>query len=34
MPYENFKLERFETLNGLAANQPLTPGSRIKTVRD
>ena len=34
LPFENFQLQRFETLNGLAANQPLTPGSRIKTVRN
>jgi predicted Zn-dependent protease len=34
LPFENFQLHRFETLNGLAPNQPLTPGSRIKTVRD
>ena len=34
MPFESFRLERFETLNGLARDRPLTPGSRIKTVRD
>ena len=34
MPFENLRLERLETLNGLARDQPLTPGSRIKTVRD
>ena len=31
LPFENFRLERLETLNGLARDQPLTPGSRIKT---
>ena len=34
LPFENFRLERFETLNGLESDQPLTPGSRVKTVRD
>ena len=34
MPFENFRRERFDTLNGLAGDQPLTPGSRVKTVRD
>ena len=34
MPFETHHLERFETLNGLERGQPLTPGSRVKTVRD
>jgi predicted Zn-dependent protease len=32
MAYPNFQLERFMALNGLAANQRLTPGQRVKIV--
>jgi predicted Zn-dependent protease len=34
MPFETGQLEWFEVLNGLARNQPLTPGSRVKIVVD
>ena len=32
MPFERFRIERFETLNGLAREAPLTPGARVKLV--
>ena len=32
MPFERFRIERFETLNGLAHGVPLTPGMRVKLV--
>lgn len=32
MAYRDFKLERFLSLNGLAANSALTPGQRVKLV--
>lgn len=32
MAYRDFKLERFLTLNGLAANSSLAPGQRVKLV--
>jgi predicted Zn-dependent protease len=32
MAYRDFKLERFLSLNGLAANSVLTPGQRVKLV--
>jgi predicted Zn-dependent protease len=32
MAYREFKLERFLSLNGLAANRPLVPGQKVKLV--
>ncbi len=32
MPFEDFRIERFRTLNGLKADQRLTPGQRVKSV--
>jgi len=32
MAYRNFKLDRFLSLNGLAANSPLVPGRKVKLV--
>jgi len=32
MAYRNFKLDRFLSLNGLAANSRLVPGQRVKLV--
>jgi predicted Zn-dependent protease len=32
MAYRDFKVERFLSLNGLAANSPLTPGRKVKLV--
>jgi predicted Zn-dependent protease len=32
MAYRDFKLERFLSLNGLAANSPLAPGQKVKLV--
>jgi predicted Zn-dependent protease len=32
MAYRDFKLERFLSLNGLAANSPLVPGRKVKLV--
>ena len=32
MAYRDFKLERFLTLNGLAANSVLSPGQKLKLV--
>ena len=32
MPFARFRIERFETLNGLARGASLTPGSRVKLV--
>jgi predicted Zn-dependent protease len=32
MAYRDFKLERFLSLNGLAANDPLVPGQKVKLV--
>ncbi|MEO6579832.1 MAG: M48 family metalloprotease [Sphingomicrobium sp.] len=32
MAYRDFQLERFVSLNGLAANAPLTPGQKVKLV--
>jgi len=32
MAYRDFRLERFLTLNGLAANSTLTPGQKVKLV--
>ena len=32
MPFERFRIERFETLNGLEHGAPLTPGARVKLV--
>ena len=34
MPFETFRLEWFEALNGLARSQPLIPGERIKIVAE
>lgn len=34
MPFETGRLEWFEVLNGLARDQPLMPGSRVKIVVD
>lgn len=33
MPFASYRLERFETLNGLSRGQPLTPGQTVKLVR-
>ena len=32
MAYRNFQLDRFLTLNGLAANSQLVPGQKVKIV--
>ena len=32
MAYRDFQLERFLSLNGLAANSPLAPGQKVKLV--
>jgi len=32
MAYRDFRLERFLSLNGLAANSTLTPGQKVKLV--
>ena len=32
MAYRNFQVERFLSLNGLAANSRLVPGQRVKLV--
>ena len=32
MAYRDFQLDRFLALNGLAANNPLTPGQKVKIV--
>jgi len=32
MAYRNFQVERFLSLNGLSAAQPLVPGQRVKLV--
>jgi predicted Zn-dependent protease len=32
MAYRDYKLDRFLSLNGLAANSRLTPGQRVKLV--
>jgi predicted Zn-dependent protease len=32
MAYRDFKLERFLSLNGLAANAALKPGQKVKLV--
>jgi predicted Zn-dependent protease len=32
MAYRNFQVERFLSLNGLSATQPLVPGQRVKLV--
>ena len=32
MSYRDFKVERFRSLNGLAANAALTPGQKVKIV--
>ncbi|KIL98193.1 putative Zn-dependent protease [Paramagnetospirillum magnetotacticum MS-1] len=32
LPYEDHKVERFRLLNGLAENQPLKPGQKLKMV--
>ncbi len=34
MPFEKFRLKRFETLNGLRRGQTLVPGSRVKIVAE
>ncbi len=34
MPFEKFRLEWFETLNGLRSGQALIPGSRVKIVTE
>jgi len=34
MAVEDFPLERFRVLNGLGANEPLTPGRRIKIISE
>ena len=34
MPFETFRLEWFEALNGLARGQPLIPGERVKIVAE
>ena len=34
LPFEKLRLERFETLNGLARGQPLEPGSQVKIVAE
>ena len=32
MPYADFKIERFEVLNGISRNDRLRPGQKLKTV--
>jgi predicted Zn-dependent protease len=32
MAYRNYQIERFLSLNGLSATQPLVPGQRVKLV--
>ena len=34
LPFEKLRLEWFETLNGLARGQPLTPGNQVKVVAE
>jgi predicted Zn-dependent protease len=34
MPFEDYKVERFRTLNGLAEGAALTPGQKVKLVAE
>ena len=34
LPFEKLRLEWFETLNGLAPGQPLTPGAQVKIIAE
>ena len=34
MAVKDFPLERFRVLNGLGANEPLTPGRRVKIISE
>jgi predicted Zn-dependent protease len=34
MAFEDFRLERFEMLNGLGRNAPLAPGRKVKIIAE